>query len=108
MKKEFKLTDEQIIIVPVLFGYSGYAWSPNLVNSVVVNDELLVSNPRGPIINGRDYFQEQFRQLIAVSGLNVNFLEDTYYQELRGNTRDATNTTRQGEEKPFWQLITNN
>ncbi len=108
LKKEFQLTDEQIIMVPTLFGYSGYAWSPNLVNSVVVNGELLVSNPRGPIINGKDYFQEQFRQLMAVSGLNVHFLEDTYYQELRGNTRDAINTTRQGEEKPFWELITNN
>jgi len=108
LKREFQLTDEQIIMVPVLFGYSGYAWSPNLVNSAVVNGELLASNPRGPIINGRDYFQEQFRQLIAVSGLNVHFLEDTYYQELRGNTRDATNTTRQGEEKPFWELTINN
>lgn len=105
LKREFQLTDDQIIIVPTLFGYSGYAWCPNLVNSVVVNGELLVSNPRGPIINGRDYFQEQFRQLMAVSGLNVNFMEDSYYQELRGNTRDATNTTRQGEEKPFWESM---
>lgn len=108
LKREFQLTDDQIIMVPTLFGYSGYAWCPNLVNSVVINGELLVSNPRGPVINGRDYFQEQFLQLMAISGLNINFMEDAYYQELRGNTRDATNTTRQGEEKPFWQLTTNN
>ncbi|NEP42501.1 MAG: protein-arginine deiminase, partial [Okeania sp. SIO2H7] len=105
LKREFQLTDDQIIMVPILFGYSGYAWCPNLVNSVVINDELLVSNPRGPIINGGDYFQEQFRQLIGISGLKVHFLEDGYYQELRGNTRDATNTTRQGDEKPFWESL---
>ncbi|HLO47611.1 MAG TPA: protein-arginine deiminase family protein [Kamptonema sp.] len=105
LKKEFQLTEEQIIQVPAMFGYSGYAWWPNMVNSVAVNGQLLVSNPRGAIIDGRDYTQEKFRQLVAPSGISINFLEDKYYQELKGNTHAATNTMRQGEVKPFWESL---
>ena len=105
LKREFQLEDDQIILVPALFGYSGYSWLPNMLNSVVVNGELLVSNPRGPIINGRDYIQEEFRRLVAISDLNVRFIEDSYYQELGGNSGDATNTTREGEDDPFWYSL---
>lgn len=108
LKQEFQLTDDQIIEVPVMFGYSGYAWWPNLVNSVTVNGQLLVSNPRGALINGRDYTQDQFRQLLLNSDIGVHFLEDKYYQELRGNTHSATNTVRQGQEKPFWESLPEN
>ena len=104
LKKEFQLTDDQIIQVPAMFGYSGYAWWPNMVNCVAVNGKLLVANPRGAIIDGQDYTQEKFRQLVAPSGISVNFLEDKYYYELKGNTHSATNTMRQGEIQPFWEF----
>jgi protein-arginine deiminase len=105
LKQELNLTDEQIINVPVLFGYSGYAWWPNLINSVFINGELLVSNPRGPLIDGRDYFQEDLKQRLAISGININFLDDSYYQELKGNLQGGINTTREGTEVPFWQVL---
>lgn len=105
LKREFSLTNEQIIPVPVLFGYSGYAWWSNPVNSVVINGQLLVSNPRGALINGQDYTQQKIRQLLEPSGMTINFLEDQYYQELKGNTHSALATTRQGEERPFWQTL---
>ena len=108
LKREFLLTDDQIIQVPAMFGYSGYAWWPNMVNSVPVNGNLLVSNPRGAIIDGKDYTQERLRQLLLPFGVNISFLDDRYYQELRGNVQSATNTVRQGEERPFWQSLPNN
>jgi protein-arginine deiminase len=108
LKREFQLSDEQIIQVPVMFGYSGYAWWPNLVNAVFVNGQLLVSNPRGAWIEEQDYTQEKFRQNLAISGVKVNFLDDKYYHELKGNTYSAINTTRKGEEKPFWQGLPKN
>ncbi|WP_341734999.1 protein-arginine deiminase family protein [Microcoleus sp. EPA2] len=108
LKREFSLRDDQIIQIPVMFGYSGYAWWPNLVNSVAVNGNLLVSNPRGAIIEGKDYTQEKLRQLLLPFGVNVSFLDDRYYQELRGNVQSATNTIRKGEERPFWQSLPNN
>ncbi len=108
LKREFLLTDDQIIQVPAMFGYSGYAWWPNMVNSVPVNGKLLVSNPRGALIDGKDYTQEKLRQLLLPFGVNISFLDDRYYQELRGNVQSATNTLRKGEERPFWQSLPNN
>ncbi|MDQ2100493.1 MAG: protein-arginine deiminase family protein [Tychonema bourrellyi B0820] len=108
LKREFSLTDDQIIQVPAMFGYSGYAWWPNMVNSVPVNGSLLVSNPRGALIDGKDYTQKKLRQLLLPFGVNISFLDDRYYQELRGNVQSATNTVRKGEERPFWQSLPNN
>ncbi len=105
LKREFNLEDHQIIQVPVLFGYSGYAWWPNLVNAVSVNGELLVPNPRGPLIDGRDYIQEHFKRRLAITGMNINFLDDSYYQELKGNIYTGINTTREGSQKPFWKSL---
>ena len=108
LKREFSLTDDQIIQVPTMFGYSGYAWWPNMVNSVPVNGKLLVSNPRGALIDGKDYTQERLRELLLPFGVNISFLDDRYYQQLRGNVQSATNTIRKGEERPFWQSLPNN
>lgn len=108
LKREFLLGDDQIIQVPVMFGYSGYAWWPNMVNSVPVNGKLLVSNPRGPMIDGVDYTQERLRQLLLPAGVSVSFLDDRYYQELKGNVQSATNTVRKPEDRPFWQSLPNN
>jgi protein-arginine deiminase len=108
LKREFSLTDDQIIQVPAMFGYSGYAWWPNMVNSVPVNGNLLVSNPRGALIDGQDYTQERLRQLLLPFGVNISFLDDRYYQELKGNVQSATNTVRKGEERPFWESLRNN
>ena len=108
LKQEFNLSNDQIIQVPAMFGYSGYSWWPNMVNSVVINGELLVSNPRGALINGKDYTQEKFRRLVSSSSLNINFMDDQYYQELRGNAHDAMNTTRLGKNNPFWKSLSEN
>ncbi|MEG4285178.1 protein-arginine deiminase family protein [Microcoleus sp. A006_D1] len=108
LKREFSLADDQIIQVPVMFGYSGYAWWPNMVNSVPVNGKLLVSNPRGAMVDGLDYTQERLRQLLLPAGVSVSFLDDRYYQELKGNVQSATNTVRKPEPIPFWQSLPNN
>ena len=108
LKREFLLGDDQIIQVPAMFGYSGYAWWPNMVNSVPVNGKLLVSNPRGPIIDGVDYTQERLRQLLLPAGVSLSFLDDRYYQELKGNVQSATNTVRKPEQRTFWQSLPNN
>ncbi len=105
LKKEFNLRNDQIIEIPALFSYSGYAWWSNLINCVYVNGELLVSNPRGALIDSQDYTQEDFKRRVAVAGINVNFLDDDYYQELQSNIYSATNTTRIGIEQPFWEEL---
>lgn len=105
IKLEFNLEDDQIIQVPVLFGYSGYAWWPNLINTVSINGELLAPNPRGALIDGRDYTQEYFKRRLAISGMNINFLDDSYYQELKGDVYTGINTTREASKQPFWEAL---
>ncbi|MGL5082438.1 MAG: protein-arginine deiminase family protein [Microcoleaceae cyanobacterium] len=103
LKREFRLNDDQVIRVPMLFGYTGYAWWPNLVNAVYVNRKLLSSNPRGPLIDGLDYTQEEFKRRLAIAGLEITFLDDDYYQELKGNIQTGTNAIRKPAEQPFWE-----
>ncbi|MDT9202350.1 MULTISPECIES: protein-arginine deiminase family protein [unclassified Limnospira] len=89
-----------------MFGYTGYAWWPNPVNSVFVNGKLLVSDPRGALIDGRDYTQEDLQRRLAIAGLEITFLDDSYYQNLRGSLNAGLNTTRIGEEQAFWESFT--
>ncbi len=104
-KQEFGLSRDRIVEVPAMFGPGGYAWFPNMVNSTVVNGTLLASSPQGAIVDGKDYTQERFKKLVARSQLQVRFLPDKYYQEMRGNTHCATNATRKGMQTPFWENL---
>ncbi|MBE9042431.1 protein-arginine deiminase [Oscillatoriales cyanobacterium LEGE 11467] len=108
LKREFQLDDSQIIQLPEMYTTFGAAWSPSTVNSVMVNGQLLVSDPRGAIVDDVDYSQKRFRQLIAASGLQVHFLNDRSYHEMRGNTHCATNTTRKAKTQPFWERLSGN
>ncbi len=105
LKREFSLNDNQIIQIPAMFSLTGYSWWPNMVNSVAVNGHFLVADPRGPIVGDRDVTQDTFRKLVSKSPLQVHFLDNDYYQELRGNVHCATNTTRTPPEKPFWKQL---
>ncbi len=107
LKREFSLNDNQIIQIPAMFSLTGYSWWPNMVNSVAVNGHFLVADPRGPIVRDRDVTQETFRKLVSKSPLQVHFLDNDYYQELRGNVHCATNTTRTPPEQPFWKQLPN-
>lgn len=105
LKREFNLDDDRVVEVPVMFGYTGYSWWPNPINSVFINGNLLVSNPRGALIDGRDYTQEDFKRRLAIAGLEITFLDDSYYQDLKGGLHAGLNTTREGEEEPFWESL---
>ncbi|MGB6170153.1 MAG: protein-arginine deiminase family protein, partial [Geitlerinemataceae cyanobacterium] len=105
LKREFKLTDDQIIQIPSLYATNGSAWWPSMVNSVVVNDRLFVSDPKGVLLDNVDLTQEVFRNRVSASGLEVHFVNDRYYHELKGNTHCATNTARQGISLPFWERL---
>jgi protein-arginine deiminase len=104
LKQELKLSDAQIIQVPAMYT-RGASWWPNMVNSVVVNGHLIASDPKGAIVDDRDLTQDVFLNLVAASGLQVHFVDDLYYHELRGNTHCATNTERAGSDRPFWQQL---
>ena len=103
LAREFRLAPQQIIRIPGLFNADGSAWTPNLVNSNLINKMLLTSDPRFPTLNGRDFLQDVFRNLVAPTGLQVQFLDDVYYHQAKGNTYCGTIALRQPPEVPFWR-----
>jgi protein-arginine deiminase len=105
LKREFKLTDNQILQIPSLYATNGSSWWPSMVNSVVVNGHLFVSDPKGLLLDNLDLTQDVFRNLVSASGLEVHFVNDRYYHELKGNTHCATNAARQGISQPFWEQL---
>ncbi|MGF1492486.1 MAG: protein-arginine deiminase family protein [Microcoleaceae cyanobacterium] len=105
LKQEFGLKDEQIVRVPLLFGYTGYSWWPNLINAIYLNRRLLAPNPKGPLVDGRDYLQEEFKRRLAIADAEITFLNDDYYQDLKGNLQTGTNTVREAPEQPFWEAF---
>jgi len=77
---------------------------PNMVNLVVLNGHLLVSNPHGPIVDGVDQFQTAFRRAVAETGHRVHFVTDTQYHKWSGNAHCATNVQREGFAPSWWSF----
>ncbi len=105
LQREFEIPLDRIVPIPALYGERGDSLWPNMVNLVVLNDRLLVANPQGSIVNGRDVLQDEFRHRVAPSGLQIAFLDDAQYHELKGNLHCATNVRRQGSFQTFWTQL---
>jgi len=96
MKSELKLSEEDFIRIPALFSEGGSSLFPNMVNSAVLNDYLLIADPDGPVINGVDLLQEEVKRLLSGVPVRPVFLDDTQYHKWSGNVHCATNIRREG------------
>ncbi len=105
LKTEFSLEDNDFIHVPAWFDKNGKSVIPNMVNSVVMNGHFLISDPRGPHVKGRDLMQDYLTGLLADLPVKVHFVNDGQYHIWSGNIHCATNTCREGYEKPWWELL---
>ena len=104
LQREFGLRAEDIIRIPAMLTAEGTSLFPNMVNSVVLNGHLLVSDPHGPEIDGKDLLQEYVRDLLDDLPLDVHFLDDRVYHAWSGNTHCATNVRRDAVSGPWWML----
>jgi protein-arginine deiminase len=95
MKTGFGLTEADIIRVPSWYTSSGASYVPSMVNAALVNGHLLVSDPVGPVVNGVDLLQQDFRNRLAGTPLTIHFLDDEQYHKWSGNVHCATNVRRQ-------------
>jgi protein-arginine deiminase len=105
LQRELGVDAEQIIRIPALLTAEGTSLFPNMVNSVVLNGHLLVSDPHGPVVAGRDLLQEHVRALLDELPFEVHFLDDRVYHAWGGNTHCATNVRRVGANEPWWELV---
>lgn len=99
---EFSLSPDQVVRIPALLNPDGDSWMASMVNSQFVNGHMLVSDPRGPLVNGKDMMKEEFLKRVARSKAVVHFVNDEVYQGGKGNTHCATNAVRSPLQAAYW------
>jgi len=103
MKSELKLSEEDFIRIPALFSEEGSSLFPNMVNSAVLNDYMLIADPDGPVINGVDLLQEEVKRLLSGVPVRTVFLDDTQYHKWSGNVHCATNIRREALSQAWFK-----
>jgi len=108
MKQEVGLTDDEIVEVPVLFmsvrdGGKDYnvAYSPGVVNLRSVNQTVIVADPFGPKVDGKDGFKASVDESLGTDkfaigaegkGMQVTYADDwDFYHRLDGEVHCGTN-----------------
>jgi protein-arginine deiminase len=96
------IADSDIIEIPVLFN-SSPKWFPgryfaetvNMVNSLLIGNELIVPDPHGPIVDGKDVLLEAVKDRLEPLGCRVRPVDNFYpYHRYGGEVHCGTNATR--------------
>jgi len=100
-----------IIEVPILFmpnpGLSNLAdaLTAGMVNMLVLNKHCITPKPFGPVIAGKDLYEEDIKNKLTPLGLTVKFLDDwmEYHVNL-GEVHCGTNTLRAPKMAKWWEF----
>ena len=103
LKTELNLEDSDFVMVPALF-QRGMAVIPNAVNSVVVNDHLLVPKPLGPRAErARTCSSKRSAQALAGCDVRVDFIDSwNAYHTSGGEIHCGTNAFRHLRDPAWW------
>jgi hypothetical protein len=111
LKKELGLDEADIIHLPVLFHANHLqpnkadALTGDIVNMLVLNKTCIPPKPFGPVVGGKDLFEEEMRKALKPLGLTVNFLDDWYeYHVAKGEVHCGTNTLRAQPNAKWWEF----
>jgi protein-arginine deiminase len=102
LQAELGVADADIIEIPVLFGtspgrFAGRcdALTVNMVNSLLVGETLIVPDPHGPLVGGRDVLLQAVEDRLEPLGCKVAVIDDFYpYHRYGGEVHCGTNATR--------------
>jgi protein-arginine deiminase len=102
------LDEQDIIYAPVTFKRAHprtrrvLAFFPDMVNHLILNGYHIIPKPYGPIINGKDLFEEMMCNALP-SSCQVRFIDDWHsYHELSGEVHCGTNTLREPFDDVRW------
>ena len=108
IKKETGITDDEIIKIPFLHtteqGLS-YAYIPGMVNGIYVADGHFVApRPHGPVVNGKDIFEQTMIDRLKPLNITVHWAEDwDDYHAALGEVHCGTNTRRKVPDAKWWE-----
>jgi Protein-arginine deiminase (PAD) len=102
LQDELGVTDADVIEIPVLFNtesgrFSGryFAETVNMVNGLLVGNDYIVPDPRGPLVNGKDVLLQAVKDRLEPLGCRVVPLDCFYpYHRWGGEIHCGTNATR--------------
>ena len=111
LKAECGLAESDIIDVPGLFMENhssppyADALTAGMVNMLVINKHCIVPKPFGPVVSGKDLFEEEIKSKLTPLGLTVKFLDDWYeYHVNLGEVHCGTNTLREPTSAKWWEF----
>jgi protein-arginine deiminase len=91
---ELGIDENDFITIPALFR-EGQAVIPNCVNCLVVNNHVILPEPKGPVVDGRDAFAAPIRVAFEALGLSVHFIDNWEPYHVRaGEVHCGTNAVR--------------
>ena len=93
--EQLRIGPDNVIRLPVLYRPDGSARTPNVVNALVVNGHVVMSDPDGPALAEGDPFKQRVRELLDDLPVEVHFVDDRLYHRWSGNVHCATNALRQ-------------
>ena len=107
LKKETGLTDAEIVRLPGLHTTTqglSYAYVPGMVNGIYVADgHFAAPKPHGPIVDGKDIFEQAMIDKLKPLGITVHFTEDWEYHAGLGEVHCGTNTRRKIPDTKWWE-----
>ncbi|XP_038602399.1 protein-arginine deiminase type-2 [Tachyglossus aculeatus] len=109
LKKELGLTERDIIDLPALFVVNeqgqALAYFPNMVNMIVLQKNLGVPKPFGPMIEEQCCLEAHARALLEPLGLFCTFIDDiSAYHKYMGEVHCGTNVRRQPFAFKWWHM----
>lgn len=112
--------DSDVVPIPFLTedfgsGQGMIAWQPGTANDLVVYDHIMLPNPFGPIVDGKDVFAQDLLDRLGTAvnalghdgnGLKVHLIDDYYgYHLLMGEVHCGTNPEGPPNPKLKWWTV---
>jgi protein-arginine deiminase len=98
---DISLDADDLIEVPIIFMPNQHqrpfadALTGGMVNMLVINKTCIVPKPFGPVVGGRDIFEEDLKAKLTPLDLTIRFIDDWFeYHVNLGEVHCATNTLR--------------
>jgi len=96
------VADDDIIEIPVLFNSSPkefrgryYAETTNMANCLLIGSDVIVPDPLGPMVNGKDVLLQAVKDRLEPLGCRVRAIDNFYpYHRYGGEVHCGTNSTR--------------